>query len=194
MSSKGLFSHVAMIVLAIGIAFFYIQPTFSDIRDMQDDIALYQTERQKVDDVNNQLASLVSRLESVSAEDQQRLLTYIPNEVDTIEVPRLLQDLTERAGLLLENVTYEDVNNEYVSDAENSGITDYPTPHLVNMSVQGTYGQVKQLLRLLETNDYPLEVHSLEISVLQGNFLNADLSIITFSHVPPEASFFNGRR
>ncbi len=48
-----------MIVLAGSIAFFYIEPTFTDISEMQDDISYFQTERQKVDKVNNQLASLV---------------------------------------------------------------------------------------------------------------------------------------
>lgn len=191
MSSKGLFSYVAMIVLAIGIAFFYIEPTFGEITKMQDDIALFQSERQKVDAVNLQLETLVDRLDNVSLEDQQKLLTYIPNEVDSIEVPSLLQDLTESSGLLLQNVGYSDVFNQYVNEAEREGINDYPTPHLFSVSVQGTYEQIKQMLRLLETNDYPLEVHNLDINVLQGNFLSADIQIITYSHVEPETSFFS---
>ena len=106
MISKGLFTQIAMIVLAIGIAFFYIEPTFSDISQMQDDISLYQVERQKVDEVNSQLAALVDRLESVPAVNQRKLLTYIPDEVDTIAISRTLQAIAAESGVLFRDVHY----------------------------------------------------------------------------------------
>lgn len=190
MNANGLFSHIAMIALAAGIAFFYIQPTYSEISGMQDDIALYELERQKVDEVNQQLVSLVDRLDGVSIEDQKKLLTYIPDEVDEIGVPRILQILAANAGLLIEDVKYDKVDQEAVNQAEQGNVQDFPVPHIVVVTVQGTYGQIKSMLQEFETNEYPLEVHELDITVVQGNFLTADISVVTYSHTFPETSFF----
>jgi predicted PurR-regulated permease PerM len=148
MSAKGLFFYVSMILIAGGIAFFYIQPTFSEISVMQDEIVRYQDERTKVDSVNQQLADLVARLETVPASDQQKLLTYIPNEVDTIAVSRTLQTIAQTAGVSFWSVSYDGLERDYVSETERGGITDYPVPHVFQFSVEGSYQQIKDMIRV----------------------------------------------
>lgn len=179
-----------MIVLAIGIGYFYVMPTFNSIGEMQDDIALYKSEREKIEGVNMQLIELVNRLEGVPASDQRKLLTYLPDQVDSIAVSRLLQRMGVASGLLVEAVSYEDVRLDYVDDAEQSEMADYPIPHEFSMTVLGSYQQIKNFLSVLETNEYPLEVHQLDISVVEGNFLEASLSVITYSHTEPSESVF----
>lgn len=190
MNAKGLFYYVAMIVLAVGIAFFYIEPAFSDIRDMQDDIALYQEERQKIDAVNEELRTLVDRLDSVPVSDQQKLLTYMPNDVDAIAVSRTLQLIANQSGVVFESVSYGEVQDQYMNRAENEGESDYPVPHQFNFIIQGSYQQMKDMLRRLENNEYPIEVHSLDMSQVIGNLMTADVSIITYAHVEPDPSLF----
>lgn len=190
MMFRGLFSQIVTVLLAIGIAFFYIEPTFNEIGKMQDDMALYQQEREKVDAVNTQLSALVSGLNSVEESDQRKLVNYIPDEVDPIAVPRLLQIIANQAGLLFNSFGYDGVDFRAIQNAENSAVKDYPVPHTFTISVEGTYGQIKNMLELMERNEYPLEVHNLDIKVLEGNFLSADMTVITYSHVLPEESKF----
>ncbi len=191
MISKGLFTYLAMIALAVGIAIFYIEPTFSGISKMQDDIALYQEEQKKINQVNNQLAVLVGQLEGVPSSDQNKLLTYLPDQIDTIAVSRTLQIIAQQSGVLLENVSYGKVDQKSIDEAEQSGVTDFPVPHTFSVSVQGTYRQIKTMLGLLEKNEYPLEVHELEIGVVQGNFLSVEMTVVTYSHLYPEESYFD---
>jgi hypothetical protein len=54
-------------------------------------------------------------------------------------------------------------------------------PHVFNLSVDATYDQLKGLLRLLEQNNYPLEVHALDIQKSEGGFLNVSLDLVTYS-------------
>lgn len=191
MIPKGLFTQIAMIALSIGIAFFYIEPTFSNISKMQDDINLYRTERQKVNSVNEQLASLVNRLDSVPAIDQRKLLVYMPDQVDTIAVPRILQNIARETGILFRQVDYGEVLDENIEAYESTAPIDYPVPHAFYLTLQGTYPQIKQTIALLEQNEFPLEVHELSISVLEGGFLNVTMMVVTYSHDYPDISSFN---
>jgi hypothetical protein len=190
MISKGLFSQIVMILLAVGIAFFYIEPTFADISQMQDEMSEYKQERKKVDAVNQLLTSLVDQLNSVPSADRQKLVTYIPDHVDTLSVPRTLQAIAGEAGVLFREVRYQELKDSYLSQAEEAGISDYPVPHMFGISFQGSYQQVKTMLSLMEQNEYPLEVHELEIAILEGGFLNVDATVITYSHELPSLSQF----
>lgn len=191
MMHKGLFSQIAMIALSVGIVFFYIEPTFTEISDTQDQITMYQTEREKVSDVNRTLASLVERLKQVPSQDQIKLLTYIPDAVDPVAVSRILQFIADDAGVLFRKVDYQGVKQAYVDDAEEEGLSDYPTPHEFSVDIQGTYDQVKEAIAMIEKNEFPLEIHELEVEVLEGGFLNVSMIIVTYSHKLPEESYFS---
>lgn len=190
MMHKSLFSLVVMIALSIGIVFFYIQPTFVEISDTQDQITQYQTEREKVSEVNSKLADLVQKQAQVPSGEQGKLLVYMPDSIDPVTVSRILKFVAEDTGVLFRSVDYTGVNQGYIDDAEELGLTDYPVPHEFLVDIQGTYGQIKNTIALIERNNFPLEIHELNVEVLEGGFLNAGMSIITYSHKLPEESYF----
>lgn len=181
MIPKGLFAQIAMVGLSIAIIVTYVQPAFSNIGEVQDDISVYQEEREKVVSVNSQLSSLLSRLESVSASDYRSLNTYLPNEVDPIAVPRDLALITFAAGVIYNNASFASaLDQNSRDDADNE--TQPPQAYMFNLSVEGTYPQLKNLFRLLEQNEYPLEVREVSIERSEGSFLSADISIVTYEY------------
>lgn len=183
MIPRGLFTEIVIILLATGIIFTYIQPTFDEITKTQEDIMLFRTESEKISAVNEQLSDLVAQVESISSEDRRKLLTYLPDTVDTVDIPRTLSFMAEDAGVILGQVSYVGVNKKSPeADAE------APVSHEFSMDVSGTYEQIKNLLSMMERNEYPLEIRSLSISTQEGGFLNAQLQITTYSQYEPEAS------
>lgn len=178
MIPKGLFTEIIMIALAVGIVFTYIKPTFAEITKTQDDIMLYRTEIEKISGVNEDLQVLVDKLRGVSELDKRKLLTYLPDQVDSIDVMRTLSFMADRSGVVLNQVSFDGPlpNNQYEVNEVN------PVPYTFSMQVEGTYSQIKSLLSQLEQNEYPLEVQSLTISVLNGGFLSASVQITTYSH------------
>lgn len=181
MIPKGLFAQIAMVGLSIAIIVTYVQPAFSNIGEVQDDISVYQEEREKVVSVNSQLSSLLSRLESVSASDYRSLNTYLPNEVDPIAVPRDLALITFAAGVIYNNASFASALDQNSRDDEDNE-TQPPQAYMFNLSVEGTYPQLKNLFRLLEQNEYPLEVREVSIERSEGSFLSADISIVTYEY------------
>jgi hypothetical protein len=180
MMSKNLLVQVAMIALSIGIVVTFVEPTFSEIGELQDDIAVYQTEQRKVSEVNNQLSSLVRVLNEVVPDDQRRLLTYMPDTVDTISVVRDLSLISNEAGVLFVSAVSAGLKNA-TNQSEKVADSIQPKEHLFNLSVEGTYGQLKNLFILLEQNNYPMEAQNIVVQKREGGFLSMEVSLSVFS-------------
>ncbi len=180
MIPSGLFTQIIMLVLSVGIVFAYVQPAFSTIGEIQDDISVYQIEREKVASVNAQLQTLVDKMLSVSPQDRVALLSYIPDTVDTVAVPRDLQAMAEAAGLILRTVASVETTDMQLD----SEVLESTTPYGFQVSVEGSYLQIKSFLLLIEKNNYPLEIHSFTMQPLEGGFMSATLQIVTHGHLP----------
>lgn len=185
MISNGLFSQIGMIIISVGIIFTYIHPTLKNISLVQDDIFLYQTKSGDVAKVNDKLNSLVSRLESISSDDKSRLVKFMPDSVDEIEIPRDLYIIAKESGLSYVDSKYlsEERKVRAISDSNDESA---PEGHLLQLSVEGTYSQIKYLFSLLEKNDYLLELDNLSISKLEGGFLEAEITLKTYSYKMPK--------
>ena len=190
----GLFSQIALIILSLGIIFTYIKPVLGEIGSLQDTITVYQAERQKVSDVNQKLERVSSAVNAISIDDQRRLLTYIPDQVDSVAVPRDLNSIAQSAGVILSSIQYEgpqesSAESEYVDPASfdaTSGFFDFkPEAHVFTFEFEASYEQVKAVLALIEKNAYPLEVHEMVIEQTEGGFLSVNLKLITYDRLPP---------
>ena len=175
MSAQGLFTQLGMIVISIAIIITYIQPAFADIAVMQDDIVIYENELKEASEVSTKLSGFVLKLEGVTSDDRRRLLTYLPNTVDEIAVQRDLSLIAKEAGVLY-------ISSPYTGTVDNIASEDLPSQSTFDLSVEGTYGQIKNLLRLMETNHYLLEIVNLDITRTEGGFLSADFSLVVYSY------------
>ena len=181
MMSKNLFVQVAMIALSIGIIITFVEPTFSEIGELQDDIAVYQTEQRKVSEVNAQLSSLIDVLNRVVPDDQRRLLTYMPDAVDTISVVRDLSLISNEAGVLFISAVSTGQKND-TSQSEEVADFIQPKEHLFSLSVAGTYGQLKNLFTLIEQNNYPMEAQTVAVQKREGEILSMEVSLSVYAH------------
>jgi hypothetical protein len=188
MIPKGLFSQVALIVLSVMIIFTYIKPSLLTTKTIQDKITLYQEQQLKVSSVNEKLSKLKQSVDAVNESDKHRLLTYMPNTVDTIAVPRDLTFITAQTGVVVNDIKYAGAQKSVISDPENVSPEGVPDLHIFTLEVQGSYSQIKQLLTLLEQNEYPLEVHELHMSKKDGGFLLATMKIYTYNRAFPTKS------
>jgi hypothetical protein len=185
MIPNGFFTQVGMVIVSVAIVFTVVEPTIAEIGEIQDDISVYQTERDKVISVNSRLSSLLSVLESVPVADNRRLLTYLPNSVDEISVLRDLYIMVNESGAQYINVANESsvATNQRGSRVQQVQIGENdPIPHTFVLAIEGTYVQIKRLLALLEQNHYLLEVKGLTIQSNEGGFLKADITLVTYSY------------
>lgn len=193
MMINSLFSHSVMVVISIGIIVTFVEPTFGALGEMQDDLAVYQSEQSKVSQLNNQLNSLVSVLNEVTPDNQRRLLTYMPDEVDTISVLRDLSIITNRAGLIFISAGSDGQVERVAQQEEGTTNEIHPKEYGFRLSVEGEYNQFKNLFSLLEQNNYPIEVQNIVVQKKDGGFLLMDVSLSVYAYednASPEAIVF----
>jgi hypothetical protein len=181
-----------MIGLSVGVVIMFVQPTFSEIGELQNDIAVYQTEYRKVSEVNNQLSSLIDVLDQVVTDDKRRLLTYMPDEVDAIGVVRDLSLISNEAGVLYLSAV-SNGPKDILDDVDEATTFIQPKEHLFELNVEGSYRQFKNLFTLLEQNNYPIEVQNVAILQKDGGFLSMNVSLSVYAYqdsVPSEKIVF----
>ena len=178
------FFQIILACLAIAILVLYLKPTFADIGEIQDAISQYKEEQQKVNEVNVKLAGLVNRANTISAEDQTKLLTYMPDKVDTISVTRDIFNISVQAGVHIADIDYKDIENKDSDLSEVSSVsTSEPVTHNFTVGLSGDYAEIKEFLLLIEQSNYPLEVHSLEVTDSTDDILTVKMDIVTYSHM-----------
>jgi len=184
MIPKGLFTQIGMLILSVVIIVTYVQPAFTKIGIVQDNIKNYIEERQKVESVNVKLTDLLNRISNVSNTDRSKLLRYLPDSVDEIAVQRDLVIVSNEAG-----VKYKDVNFVGVEEIKNNrdleASANLPRAYTFSLSVEGSYEQIKNLFLLMEQNNYPLEVQGLGIKKSKEGFLMAEIQLATYSYKEP---------
>ncbi len=194
MMPTGLFSQIALVLLSLGIVFTYIKPALSQIAQTQNTISVYQVEQAKVSEVNTKLDRVVSAVNRVSSDDRQRLLTYMPDMVDTVSVPRDLNAIAKAAGVILSQIKYEGPreSSEPAQFNDPSLLTTTPDAefkpeaHIFSFVFDASYEQIKDVLAALEKNSYPLEVHDMNIEKTEGGFLQVTMKLVTYDRIPPE--------
>lgn len=172
--TNSFFTQIVMTVIALGLIFFYVQPTFMKIGQTQESILLYQTEIGKVQEVNAKLANLSQRLNDISQADLSSLMTYLPDTVDHMAVSSDILNMAVESEVFLESIR----SNEGVNNALTTGSV---VKHTFALGITGTYEDIKSFLAKLEENNYPLEVHNLVISASETDLMKATLNVVTYS-------------
>lgn len=159
------FAQIGLVVVSLVLIFIYIEPTFTKIGLLQDDVFEYQDAVTKAEELNNQLASLVRQERSYSVQDREALETFLPDQVDTAQVMRDLEALFVDYEVAVESVTSADQEDSEQGEfyLEDQDLEEVPDSKVLqhqdfSVSIVDSYENVKKFLALIESNAYPLEV------------------------------------
>lgn len=189
------FTQILMVVLAVGMLFFYVRPTMTEIGLIQDSILAYQEERAKAESVNAQLAALVSEVNSISAANMKALSTFMPDTLDDAAVMRDIHTMAELSGVVLTDIKYSPGISDVTYTAEGVAVPSGPVRHDFTTALTGEYENIKTFLSTIERNNYPLEVYGFKLTsinsrtdveeaeVEETTTLKADLTLVTYSHL-----------
>jgi len=186
MKPSGVLFQFVAIGIAIAIVMFFVRPTFNETGVIQNDIQQYATARAQVSETNQILSSRVSELNAVSIPDRRSLATYMPTQLDEIAVLRDLENIVDVAGVVF---TALEFSGEWTDDSQEARLGQQellPIGYSFDLQITGSYNRIKDFMSLLEQNNYPLHVYSLDISTLEGGFLQANVTVVTYADNPLE--------
>ena len=190
MSRSSLFTQVVMVIIAAVVGIMYINPTVSKIKDTQDSNDLYKQELTKISAVNDLLSAHVMKVDSVPLQAKQALLTYVPDSIDELVIMKDLQAILLASNIEANTLVFDgdgdgdgDGNTSTNSSSDESAISEINpyTRYTFTVDFETTYEQLKNFFGLIETNNYLLEISSLELSPAESGLLSVQMSLTAFS-------------
>jgi hypothetical protein len=164
-----------MILAAIGLAFGYISPTYTNgITAAQAQIASYDSALVEAAAFSQKEADLTTQENTISPADMARLQTYMPDGVDNIQLIVDLDSLASKYGVVLSGFS---IQNNSVNDASSTdpnaatdgtasgGIQSTSLTNSLDLSVTatGTYNAFQAFLATAEQSSRPLDVTKLSL-------------------------------
>lgn len=113
-------TQIILVVVAVLMVLFVIKPKLAEIGTKQAEARDYEQAVERATQYNNKLAGLINKAESFSRDDLLALETYLPKDIDVLQVSQDIENIVGASGLLLENVESSS-GNEAVTSSVDSG-------------------------------------------------------------------------
>lgn len=200
-------------IVAVGLFFSYIQPTFEDIRGIQDEAAQYAQAVEKASELQQRINELKQRQSSISLADLERLEALLPGRVDEVAVLIDLDAIASSHNLTLGDVEVGDrekneadgqnaqnqpsivaAPNQMIGSSDDEAPTGLEPSETVtsqyatldiSFSVVGTYNDFRMFLRDIERSLVLMEVTKITFTESEGDAVPFAVTVRLYSLNPP---------
>jgi hypothetical protein len=173
---KNLYSFI-LIIVSIGVFFTLITPERENIKLLQEEIKKNDDTLKLADQLDKTTKELRDRYNSISAEDRERLLRFLPDTIDNVRMIIDIYNIAEQKQLTLsgfqisegdKNANVSGSNGEF-NDLEEELKLSYSDPSKVGVlsfsfSVSAKYDTFVDLLKTLEQTLRIVDVRSITIT------------------------------
>lgn len=160
--------QLGFVIIAIVLIVSFIQPTFMEVSELQDEIFAVQSAASQATQLNNDLQAKVAQSQAIPSADLEALNTYLPESIDKLGVMNDINQIASQAGVSITSLTVNDEENALdddisltdIDEAELESYQQLSGSHFT-VSVQGSYSGLKRFLELSSQNEYPLQISAL---------------------------------
>jgi Tfp pilus assembly protein PilO len=146
-----LFFPIFMIIIAGAIFFWYIDPTYADVKNLLAEESQYNDALTKAQELQSVRDQLLARYNTFAQGDLDRLQKLLPDHVDNIRLILDLDSMASKYGMRVHNVSIDNPTGSVAAapDELGAGSNNYES---INFSfvVTGTYDTFRRYLSDLE--------------------------------------------
>lgn len=154
-----------MIAASIGIFFWYVKPTFSDLTAAggpREQVVQYEKTLEQADQISNNLAKSKKELNDLNADAVQKLNKLLPATVDNVHLIIDISNIGNGAGLALKNVGIaKSDKGDSKSSANNSNLYDSVD---LSFGVTTTYSNFLNFIQTFQKSLRLVDVTSISFS------------------------------
>lgn len=199
-----LLTPIIGIVVALGLFFTYVQPTFQDVKAVQNETMQYAEAVNRASELQQRIAELRSQQSAIALSDLERLEAFLPDRINEVALLIDLDALATNSNLSLSEISVEKPEEEdsdaaaqaLPTDAEtdssfepvpefgntpNSALSGQYTTLDISFTVTGTYNDFREFLSNLEQSLVLMEVVKINFSDTEGDLVPFDLTIRFYS-------------
>ena len=145
-----------------------IRSQYEEVKELQDKIASYQEASDNANKLAKQRQELQDKLNAISSEQNTKLLTLLPDQIDSIRFILEAEQLMGRLGMPLKNVKYTANKSSGDSNAQIGTKDSSHGTFTFEFTTEGTFGEFLSLLNKLEKNLRIIDVNSITFNAGGG--------------------------
>jgi cell fate (sporulation/competence/biofilm development) regulator YlbF (YheA/YmcA/DUF963 family) len=170
------------IVSALLIFFLFIQPQYTKLQAVQQEIAEYEKATTDYANFRQKLEAFDTRRNSVSALERDRLDLFVPKEINATQSLVDLEMLAKQNLMLFGNISVADAADRTRSGADEDADRVREPEHAdISFEVIGTYAQFKAFLAAIERSLTLFEVTNISATVGEGTFIQFGVTVRTYA-------------
>lgn len=191
------------IVVAVGLFFTYVRPTFEDIKGIQDETAQYAQAIEKASELRQRINELKQRQSSIPLADLERLEAMLPDRVEEVMVLLDLDVLATMHRLVLGDIKVgaeantapagQNPPEDFEQSADETALLEDPDAALrrqyttldMSFSVSGAYNDFRAFLEELERSLVLMEITKITFEKSEGDAVPFTVAIRLYSLNPP---------
>lgn len=166
---------LSFILIAVGLFFLAIDPMFGEVKKLRFEVNAYKTALNSSSELQEIRDSLVEEYKNVKKEDKDRLLHFLPDSIDNIDLILEIERLANLNGMPVKNFVFniEDLNQKaFVDDEDGGSLLDSNSrdnlPYGVfpiEFTLQGRYNSFLSFLKELESNLRLIDIRSVSLKI-----------------------------
>lgn len=188
---------VILIIISVGLYFTYISPTYTQkILPLKEEISRSTTALAAADDFKQKEAQIATERASIPQDGITKLLAYLPDGVDNVQLILDLNGLATRSGIALSNFAIKDnasastaiqKGNNTVVGAANTNLSPQrqifsnggkTTDSLdISFTATGTYNSFRTFLNGIEHSLRPIDITQLNLTDSKTGVYTYDLTL-----------------
>lgn len=169
-------SSILFLVIAVLLFFFFIDPTYGDVKELRTNVATYNAALSNSTDLQKTRDGLVGQYKEIKETDRDRLVRLLPSTINNIELILEIEKIANLHGMPVGDIKFDSTNivtnkddsnkSETVAVAE-SNPSDYLSYGIfpVEFTIEGRYDTFISFLKDLENNLRLVDVKSISFSV-----------------------------
>ncbi len=178
------------IIIALVIFFFYTQPQFELIKQVQGQTEDFEEAASKAKQLNDELSRKLSEKRNYPPEVLKRLDALVPTTIDEVRILNDVSEIARKYNMLFGNIDVANNEVEQTAEtAEGKGTSvsyDSIASAEIEFSLIGTYEQFKSFLADLEQSLVMLEVTNINFTTGEGSLQQYSITARVFALPPLE--------
>ncbi len=169
---------VILILASIGLFFTLVNPTYLEVRQLRNDVAVYDKALTNARDLENVRDELKKNYDLITKEEKDRLDHFLPNTVDNIQLILQIQKIATAHNMNLKNIKFDapslikqDSNSGSKASSASSSKNNALPYGIFNLefSTDARYEDFKAFLKDLEYNIRLVNVKEISFTVPSGD-------------------------
>ncbi|MCC6323922.1 hypothetical protein IT400_03990 [Candidatus Nomurabacteria bacterium] len=192
---------IIIICISIGAAFFYVKPIYTDTMSLRTDFSSYSTALANSKNLQKTRDTLIASYKAISPVDKERISRFLPNTVNNIQLILEIQQIANKHGLSIQNISFKPPVNDTVKEAPDTktAVKTTKTAKVKDVALFGTFdlefstradydtfrlfvSDLEQNLRLIDivSVDFVVPVPSKQMIDVDPNIYDFSLKIKTY--------------